>query len=125
MSTESEEYTLGENVTRYALGKKVRDTAVVSVRLSLEDFSRLERICIETGMSMSQVIREAVADYSGPEKQAGQGFKMNMQTSDGVAFALGPVEFSQAPSESRIAGIPGGNQASGRVWDETTRERSS
>ena len=115
MSTESNEYTLGENVTRYALSKGVRDTVVVSVRLSVEDFTRLERICVQTGMSMSQVVRNAVAAYSGPEEPLDQSFKVNMQTSEGVTLAFGPVDYSQAPSTPRTFEIHGENQVTGRV----------
>ena len=125
MSSENEENTLGENITQIALGKKAKDTVVVSVRLSVEDFSRLEKICIQTDMSMSQVVREAVAAYSGPEGDVRVGFKMNMQTSEGLAFALGPVEYSVAPSASRITGCPAGNQVSGRIWEEPVPERKS
>ena len=115
MSTEGIEYTLGENVTRHALSKGGRDSVVVSVRLSAEDFSRLEKICADAGMSMSQVVRDAVAAYTGPEKQSHQSFKVNMQTSEGVALAFGPVEYSQAPSIPRTVEVDGDNQVSGRV----------
>lgn len=115
MANENEEYVLGENVTRLALGKKVRDSVVVSVRLSLEDFARLERICAETDKSMSQVVREAVSAYSGSDNRHGQSFKVNMRTSEGIAIAVGPVEYSEAPDISWTAALPGGNHVSGRV----------
>ena len=122
MSIENGEYALGENVTRLAQSKKARDTVVVSVRLSVEDFSRLENMCFKTGMSMSQIVREAVAAYYGPGRTADQVFKMNMQTSEGATFAVGPVEYSEAPSISLTAGIPDENLATGRVWEERGKE---
>ena len=115
MATDNEEYTLGEDVTQYALSKKSRDSVVVSVRLSAQDFNRLEKICIDTGKSMSQVVREAVAAYSGPEKPGSRDFKVSMKTSEGMEISFGPTEYSEAPSVSLTAGILGENQASGRV----------
>ena len=111
-----EEYTLGREVTEIALGKKLRETVVVSVRLPLEDFARLEKISSESGKSMSQVIRETVAAYQEPKALPVPVFRMNILNSTGLRFAVGPVEHSLSSCNPVLEGIPGSNQVSGR-WD--------
>lgn len=111
VSIENEEYVLGKDVTGYASGKKPKDSVVVSVRLSMDDFSRLEKICAETDLSISQVVRKALSAYAVPERGEGQAFRVNMQTSEGIALAVGPVEHSEAPSISWTALAPKKDQA--------------
>ena len=116
-----EEYTLGQEVTEIALGKKPRETTVVSVRLPVADVARLERISSESGKSMSQVIRDAIEAYKEPQARLPQLFRMNIQTSEGAAFAVGPVERTFTVCNPFLAGIPEGNFSSGRWW--TTPEQ--
>ena len=56
-----EEYVLGPNITRLAVGKKPKDSVVVSVRLTPEEFYRLEQWCEDSGKSMSQLVRDAIS----------------------------------------------------------------
>ena len=119
MSAEySDDYTLGQEVTQMALGKKARETVVVSVRVSMEDFARLEKISIKAGKSISQVVREAVAKYCEPDKnlEPSATFRMDFKTSEGFGFAVGPVDYTSAVCSPQMVGIHAGNQASGRWW---------
>lgn len=58
-----DEYELGKDVTPLATEGKKKDTAVVSVRMTDSEIANLERIGRESGKTVSQVIREAVAAY--------------------------------------------------------------
>ena len=54
---------LGENVTQFAKAKSGKGTAVISVRLSTDDISRLETVGRASGKTVSQVVRDAIAAY--------------------------------------------------------------
>lgn len=57
------EYELGDDVTSLAAGKSAHPTAVLVVRLSLDELSRVESMSRETGETPSQMVREALANY--------------------------------------------------------------
>ena len=63
MTTRDEDFELGRNITRMATTGTKRDTAVISVRLTEEDIGRLEAIGRESGKTVSQVVRDAIAAY--------------------------------------------------------------
>jgi hypothetical protein len=58
--TEEREYMLGEDVTSAARPRSKSGTAVLSVRLTAEELSAIERVALETGKTLSQVVREAL-----------------------------------------------------------------
>jgi len=62
MTTENEDFVLGEEVTTRAKSRSRGDTVVLSVRLSLEEFSGLEALSTATGKTLSQVVREAIGE---------------------------------------------------------------
>ena len=109
MSAENyEEYTLGQEITDLALSKKARDTVVVSVRLPVGEFARLEKISAESGKSLSQVVRDAVSAYHEPEPQPGATFRFNMWGCEGIIMAVGPVEYTSYSCNPSFAVIPDG-----------------
>ena len=63
MTTGDEEYQLGRDVTHLAKANDNRGTAVISVRLGATDIARLEGIGRESGKTVSQVVRDAIAAY--------------------------------------------------------------
>lgn len=63
MTSKDEEYELGKNITPLATTGTKRETAVISVRLITGDIARLEAIGRETGKTVSQVVRDAIAAY--------------------------------------------------------------
>ena len=63
MSTENEEFVLGEDVTALAGPKSRGGTAVLSIRLPLEEVSEIESISRATGKTVSHVIREAIKTW--------------------------------------------------------------
>ena len=107
MSAENyEEYTLGQEITDLALSKKARDTVVVSVRLPVGEFARLEKISAESGKSLSQVVRDAVSAYHEPEPQPGPTFRFNMWGCEGIIMAVGPVESTSYSCNPTFEVIP-------------------
>ena len=95
MNMQNQEYELGKDVTNSARSKTARDTAVVSVRLPVEDVARLERLCHQTGKSMSQIVREAIHGYHAQIHRV--GYSMMVGTSSGVVFTLGdPIDNGQS-----------------------------
>ena len=118
MSTDTEygdEYVLGEDVTDVALGKRRKETVVVSVRLTAEEFSRVERICDKTGRSMSQTIRDALTAYQGNGLGPASMFSMMMFNSEGVSVSVGPREITSPSCYGEMSGLTGCNQVSERL----------
>lgn len=62
-SSENEEFTLGRNVTGQAKSNSRGGTAVVAVRLSLEEISQIESISRDTGKTISHIVRDAVRNW--------------------------------------------------------------
>jgi hypothetical protein len=110
-----EEYTLGEEITKEALGRKTRDTVVVSVRLTSKEFSRLEGMCEETGKSMSQIVRDAIATYHAGNTLPPSVFWMTMRHSDGSSVSVGPREYTSHSCYPVMIGLGGSNQLSSRL----------
>ena len=63
MTTNNEEFQLGEDVTNQAIGRRNRGTNVVSIRLGNAEIARLERLGIASGKTVSQVVRDAISSY--------------------------------------------------------------
>lgn len=109
-----EEYILGDNITRLAVGKKPKESVVVSVRLTASEFYRLEKLCDETGKSMSQLVRDAVAVYPGADKSGANVFGMTLFDSEGTLVSVGPRETTSQSCYPTMAGLTGWNLVSSR-----------
>ena len=66
---QDEDFILGQDVTDIAAGKGEK-SVMLSVRLSPEDFIRLEQLCEDSGKTLSEVVREAVEFYSAAKPVA-------------------------------------------------------
>ena len=60
MINEHDEYVLGQDVTSVAESKSRVASAVLSVRLPVEELAAIEAVARRTGKNLSQVVREAV-----------------------------------------------------------------
>ena len=109
-----EEYILGDNVTRLATGKKPKESIVVSVRLTASEFYRLEKLCEDTGRSMSQLVRDAVADYPGTAKLDSNVFGVTLFDSEGTIVSVGPRETTSQSCFPTMSGLTGWNLVSSR-----------
>ena len=90
MKGRDEDYELGRDVTHLALaGGTKRDMAVLSVRLPASEIARLERIGRESGKTLSQVVRDAVASYRTQRPTTavvlGNGVSFRMGKPDGTS----------------------------------------
>ena len=63
MKNRSQEFELGADVTGAAAAKVKKQTAVLSVRLTVDELSRLEAGSRMTGKAVSQLLREALKGY--------------------------------------------------------------
>lgn len=62
-----DEYVLGANVTKKARKGTAKETAVMSVRLTTNEVAHLESLSRSTGLSVAQIIRDAIASYEVKE----------------------------------------------------------
>ena len=67
-----EECELGRDVTHLFRSTERKATAILPVSLKYDDVARLEKIAGESGKSIFQVIRDAIAAYQ-PETEAISG----------------------------------------------------
>lgn len=65
--TNEKDYVLGRDVTTIMSAKERRGTVVLSVRLTLADMARLERLARDERKTLSQIVREALVAYGGSE----------------------------------------------------------
>lgn len=93
---ENEEYVLGEEVTSSARTKSRGGTAVVAVRLSVEEIAELESTSRATGKSLSQVLREAIRKGLRYDDEIFQP-TVTISIQDGVTTTTGAArQYSQA-----------------------------
>lgn len=110
-----EEYTLGQDVTAIAASKGPK-SVVVSVRLSIDEFDRLDQLCTASGKSMSQVVRDAVEAYRETETKHTHKFTMTMVGFGGNLFTYGaPMERTISPCRPVFEGMQATNQGSARL----------
>jgi hypothetical protein len=99
---EADEFVLGEEVTQAARGKPRRETAVLSVRLSVEEIAELEALSRASGKSMSQILREALLSYvhqGGPVQPT-----ITVSVFEGPTFSTGKVtQASYAAETEKVA----------------------
>ena len=60
----NDDQILGDNITEMAASRRRAETAVISVRLGLDEIARLEEMGRASGRTVSQVIRDAIAAYA-------------------------------------------------------------
>ncbi len=58
-----EDFVLGEDVTSLARSKIRKESVVLSVRLSAEEFAAVDALSRQTGRTPSQTVRNAIRDY--------------------------------------------------------------
>lgn len=110
-----EEYTLGQDVTAIASSKGPK-SIVVSVRLPVDEFARLEKLCSASGKSLSQVVRDAVAAHHETETKHTRKVTITMVSSGGNVFTYGaPMERTVSPCRPVFKGIQATNQGSARL----------
>ncbi len=83
------DFLLGSNVTEQARGK-AKDTVVMSVRLALEEFTKLNAVAEAEGKTTSQVAREGIRARirENPDLPATR-ISLSIGTLDGGAVSLG------------------------------------
>ncbi|MBM2812060.1 MAG: hypothetical protein HW416_2819 [Chloroflexi bacterium] len=59
-ATDDDAYALGEEVTAVASAKAKSATAVLSVRLTVQEVAEIEEVCRVNGQSLSQVVRDSL-----------------------------------------------------------------
>ena len=69
MDDRYEECELGANVTHLFKSEGAKATVLISVSLDAEDIARLEKLGQDSGKTVAQVIRDAIAAYQ-PETEA-------------------------------------------------------
>lgn len=99
MSDERHEYMLGEEVTEIAKAKRQPGTVVVSIRLSVDEAARLEKIGLSERKSISQVIRNAIARYN-PYHYETYAVITLTDTSTGTAVSVGEPRQASRGRES-------------------------
>ena len=77
-----EEYELGRDVTHLATSGRKKDTCIISVRMAGSEIAKLEGIGRESGKTVAQVVRDAVAAYQVNRP-------MLMADANGVTVSIG------------------------------------
>lgn len=65
---ERDDYVLGRNVTKQALGKEGLLTSVVSIRLSSEEMDAVNIVAEREGKTFTQVVREAIRQMNSAKR---------------------------------------------------------
>ena len=104
MSGKNEEYILGDDVTARAGAETRRGTVVLSVRVSVDDMSRLEKDSHRVGKSLSELVRDALRGYIfRPEYEQ----SVAMVSSRYLNVSIGEfAQTSEAQEPERIGGLP-------------------
>ncbi len=92
------QYKLGRDVTESAQAQKERSTIVLSVRLSGSELAHLEKLSRESGKTISQVARQAIAAYQGPAKQGQPQVSIGLYDGTTVSMSTAPIVSGQIPS---------------------------
>ena len=83
------DYLLGRNITEQARGK-AKDTVVMSVRLAVEEFLRLNAVAEAEGKTTAQVAREGIrARIKENRDMPANRISLSIGTLDGGAVSLG------------------------------------
>lgn len=83
------DYLLGSNVTEQARGK-AKDTVVMSVRLAVEEFTKLNAVAEAEGKTTAQVAREGIrARIKGNQDLPTTRLSLSIGTQDGGEISVG------------------------------------
>ena len=104
MTTEREDYVLGEDITEMARGREGRDTAVISFRLSSVELAALSDLAESQGKTISQVGREAVQEkLTDAAKRSTHGAAVSFPSGDMVYFGdMGSGTYGTAVEPEKI-----------------------
>lgn len=94
---ERADFELGADVTAQAKAEGKRETVVLSVRVSADEFRRLDALAQVTGKSVSQLAREALSSYSPAPSGS--------QATYSVTFAFPSETTSRKGSPSQATGL--------------------
>lgn len=86
---ERDDYVLGRNVTKQALGKE-RLTSVVSIRMTSEEMDAVSAVAEREGKTFAQVAREAIREMTAA-KRRNSGWSAAMSLSNGARFGFGDL----------------------------------
>ena len=91
---ERDDYVLGRNVTKQALGKEGLLTSVVSIRLSSEEMDAVNAVAEREGKTFAQVVREAIRRMDSAKR--GYGWSAQMSLPNGARFGFGDLGAAQS-----------------------------
>ena len=111
----NEEQTLGENITAMAASHRKAETAVISVRLGIDEIARLEEMGRAAGQTVSQVIRDAIASYEVRQP------RLVLALCNGTEFSTGGIEHNSVSWNGQIVGRDHGGY--GEPWRYTKSSR--
>ena len=122
---ERDDYVLGRNVTKQALGKE-RMTSVVSIRLSSEEMDAVSSVAEREGKTFAQVVREAIKETaSAKRREFGWSAAVSFRNGSGARFGDPAVAQSVGgyPMLERLLFHPAGqddaSEEQGAVLDAT------
>lgn len=107
-TNENEDFVLSEDVTAFAKSKsKSRGgSAVVAVRLSLEEISEIESVSSRTGKTVSQVLRDAIRNGLHAEEYLQPTITISIQdgvtTTTGASRQYGQAVVAEVRDERRV-----------------------
>lgn len=111
MNNRDEDIVLGDDVTRLAKPEQRRGTAVLSVRLAVDEVNRLEAVGRASGKTVSQVIRDAIAAYEVTQPH------IVVSLWNGTVVAFGePQQPTHANNLAQIAVRGGRREAYADTW---------
>ena len=105
---ERDDYVLGRNVTKQALGKE-RLTSVVSIRMTSEEMDAVSAVAEREGKTFAQVAREAIREMTAAKRLFVAGGAQE-GVDDAAALCGGPAH-RPANKERRVAGEAEPDQA--------------
>ena len=93
---ERDDYVLGQDITKQALGKEGRMTSVVSIRLSSEEMDAVSAVAEREGKTFAQVVRAAIKEMAAAKRRA-RGWSAAVSFLDGSGARFGdPGDVSSA-----------------------------
>ena len=120
-----DDYVLGPNVTKQALGKE-RMASVVSIRLSSEEMYAVTAVAEREGKTFAQVVREAIKEAASA-KRRDSGWSAAVSFLDGSGARFGDPAVAQSVGRHAMfarflihhAGQDDASEEQGAVLDAT------
>ena len=94
MMDERDDYVLGRNVTKQALGEEEL-TSVISIRLSSEEMDAVNIVAEREGKTFTQVAREAIRQMNSA-KRGEYAWSAMMSLPNGARFGFGDLGAAQS-----------------------------